>query len=69
MFGKPTAIPSKSDALPGRSERMPVPDTHFVNHNRLAPPFPDGLARLPQPGTAPFGRISGWYGVHQPEAS
>ncbi|HJZ73574.1 MAG TPA: peptide-methionine (S)-S-oxide reductase MsrA [Vicinamibacterales bacterium] len=22
---------------------MPVPDAHFVNHHRLAPPFPDGL--------------------------
>jgi hypothetical protein len=31
VFGKPTAIPSKSEALPGRAERMPVPDAHFVN--------------------------------------
>jgi peptide-methionine (S)-S-oxide reductase len=44
MFGKSTAIPSKREALPGREERMPVPDTHFVNHNRLVPPFPGGLA-------------------------
>ena len=42
---KPLTIPSRADALPGRSERMPVPDAHFVNRNRLAPPFPDGLAR------------------------
>src|SRR3954452_22870983 len=45
MFGKPTTMPSKTDALPGRGERMPVPDTHFVNRNRLSPPFPDGLQR------------------------
>ena len=24
---------------------MPVPETHFVNGNRLEPPFPDGLER------------------------
>ena len=36
MFSKkPLTIPSKADALPGRAERMPVPDAHFVNSNRL----------------------------------
>ena len=45
MFGKPKTIPSKAEALPGRAERMPVPDAHFVNQHRLTPPFPDGLAR------------------------
>ena len=46
MFSKkPLAIPSKAEALPGRAERMPVPDAHFVNTNRLSEPFPDGLAR------------------------
>jgi peptide-methionine (S)-S-oxide reductase len=42
---KPLTIPSAADALPGRVERMPVPGTHFVNGNRLTPPFPDGLHR------------------------
>jgi peptide-methionine (S)-S-oxide reductase len=42
---KPLTIPSKADALPGRAERMPVPDAHFVNAHRIAGPFPDGLAR------------------------
>ena len=42
---KPLAIPSKADALPGRAERMPVPDAHFVNRNRIVAPFPDGLER------------------------
>jgi peptide-methionine (S)-S-oxide reductase len=46
MFSrKPPTIPSPADALPGRAERMPVPDAHFVNRNRLTPPFPDGLQR------------------------
>jgi peptide-methionine (S)-S-oxide reductase len=46
MFSKkPATIPSPADALPGRAERMPVPDAHFVNKNRLTPPFPDGLER------------------------
>ena len=42
---KPLTVPSKADALPGRAERMPVPDAHFVNGHRIAEPFPDGLAR------------------------
>jgi len=45
MFGKPATIPSKRDALPGREQRMPVPPAHFVNKQRLEPPFPDGLSR------------------------
>ena len=45
MFGKRPTIPSSREALPGRSERMHVPDRHFVNGHRLEPPFPDGLAR------------------------
>jgi peptide-methionine (S)-S-oxide reductase len=45
MFGKPKTIPSKAEALAGRADPMPVPDTHFVNQHRLTPPFPDGLQR------------------------
>ena len=46
MFSKkPLSIPSPADALPGRPERMPVPDAHFVNGHRIAPPFPDRLSR------------------------
>ena len=40
---KPQSIPSKEEALPGRTEPMPVPLEHFVNHHRISPPFPDGL--------------------------
>jgi len=44
MSGKPrkTSMPTASDALPGRPQPMAVPETHFVNGNRLAPPFPAG---------------------------
>jgi len=42
---KPLTIPSRAEALPGRAERMPIPDLHFVNNHRLAPPYPDGLER------------------------
>ena len=46
MFAKKSlSIPSPTEALPGRAERMPVPDIHFVNGHRLTPPFPDGLDR------------------------
>ena len=46
MFSKkPLTIPSKADSLPGRLERMPVPDAHFVKRNRLTAPFPEGMQR------------------------
>ncbi len=38
-------MPSEADALPGRSEPMPVPASHFVNGARLVPPFPEGLVQ------------------------
>ncbi len=38
-------VPSSSEALPGRTERMSVPDLHVVTGARLEPPFPDGLER------------------------
>ncbi len=45
MFGKPTKLVSKAEALPGRAERMPVPPTHHVSGARLEEPFPQGLER------------------------
>jgi len=45
VSGKILTVPSSADALPGRAEKMRVPETHFVNGHRLTPPFPDGLAR------------------------
>jgi peptide-methionine (S)-S-oxide reductase len=43
FFRKSLEIPSTAEALPGRSERMPVPEAHFVNGHPLQPPFPEGL--------------------------
>jgi peptide-methionine (S)-S-oxide reductase len=34
--------PSPVEALPGRAERMKVAAAHFINGNRLEPPFPAG---------------------------
>jgi peptide-methionine (S)-S-oxide reductase len=42
---KSLRIPTPAESLPGRVERMRVPETHFVNGHRLEPPFPDGLQR------------------------
>ena len=42
---KPLSIPSRSEALPGRATKMPVPPAHFVNGHALEPPFPDGFGR------------------------
>jgi peptide-methionine (S)-S-oxide reductase len=43
-FAKKARMPGRDEALPGRSERMPVPERHFVNGNRLEPPFPEGTS-------------------------
>ena len=51
---KSLRIPTPAEALPGRSERMRVPDMHFVNRHRLEPPFPDGFR------TAMFGMGCFW---------
>jgi peptide-methionine (S)-S-oxide reductase len=44
-FNEHLRLPSKSEALPGRSERMPVPAAHYVNGHPIAPPFPEGFER------------------------
>ncbi len=36
-------LPALTEALPGRSERMPIPPRHFVSGRPIAPPFPEGL--------------------------
>ncbi|WP_199248649.1 peptide-methionine (S)-S-oxide reductase MsrA [[Phormidium] sp. ETS-05] len=43
LFGKKLALPKPEEALPGRSETMPVPEKHFVNGNPLKPPYPAGM--------------------------
>ena len=47
-------IPTAASALPGRSEVMPVPESHFVNGAPLKPPFPESLR------TAIFGMGCFW---------
>lgn len=42
-FTKKTQMPAPDQALPGRAEKMSVPDRHFVNGNPLVPPYPEGM--------------------------
>ncbi|MEN9214498.1 MAG: peptide-methionine (S)-S-oxide reductase MsrA [Gloeomargarita sp. DG02_4_bins_56] len=42
-LGKKLMLPRPDEALPGRSTAMPVPEKHYVNGNRLTPPFPAGM--------------------------
>ncbi|MFN7568930.1 MAG: peptide-methionine (S)-S-oxide reductase MsrA [Microcystis sp.] len=42
-FGKKLTLPTAREALPGRSEKMPVPSGHYVNGHPLQPPFPAGM--------------------------
>jgi len=40
---KMTQLLPEAGTLPGRKDRMRVPEKHFVNGNRIVPPFPAGL--------------------------
>jgi len=51
---KKLRLPRPEEALPGRSTKMPVPERHFVNGNKITPPFPDGMQ------TAMFGMGCFW---------
>jgi len=42
-FMRKLKMPAPREALPGRAERMPVPEKHFVNGHTLAPPYPAGM--------------------------
>ena len=42
---KKLRLPTPAEALPGRTAKMPVGDTHFVNGHRITPPFPEGFQR------------------------
>jgi peptide-methionine (S)-S-oxide reductase len=44
-WGKKQKVPAATEALPGRTERMPVAAAHHVTGRRIVPPFPDGLER------------------------
>jgi peptide-methionine (S)-S-oxide reductase len=43
LFRKKSTMPTPATALPGRPMPLKVPETHFVNGNRIVPPFPAGL--------------------------
>lgn len=45
MFRKSSGMVADDRALKGRSTSLDVPETHFVNGNRIVPPFPAGLER------------------------
>jgi peptide-methionine (S)-S-oxide reductase len=45
LFGDKTQMVEPADALPGRSETMPVPARHEVLGTPIAPPFPHGFER------------------------
>ena len=40
---KMTQLLPEASTLPGRKDKMRVPEKHFVNGNRIVPPFPAGL--------------------------
>ena len=42
---KKTTLPTRDQALPGRTEAMSVKGAHFVNGHTLVPPFPEGLQK------------------------
>jgi peptide-methionine (S)-S-oxide reductase len=45
LLGRKTTMPTPEQAPPGREERMPVPERHFVLGTPLEPPFPEGTER------------------------
>jgi len=53
-WGKKTTLPSAAEALPGRNQRMPVTNRHYVNGNPIQAPFPAGMQ------TALFGMGCFW---------
>ncbi len=42
MLRKPLSLPTPAEALPGRPDPMPVPESHFVSGARIVPPWPAG---------------------------
>lgn len=48
LFGlkeKKLTFPSPEEALPGRSQKMPIPSKHYVNGNPLKPPYPEAMEK------------------------
>jgi peptide-methionine (S)-S-oxide reductase len=45
FFRRKLEVPTQDEALPGRSQEMPVPAKHFVNFHPIKEPFPAGLEK------------------------
>jgi peptide-methionine (S)-S-oxide reductase len=45
LVNKKNGMPAREQALPGRTEKMPVTNRHYVLDNPILPPFPDGLEK------------------------
>ena len=43
MFRKSVEMPSEADALPGRDNPVGISGTHFVNGEKMTPPYPEGF--------------------------
>ena len=43
LLRRKSTMPTREEALPGRSTPLEVPEKHFVNGHRIVPPFPAGL--------------------------
>ena len=43
LHPKKASLPNREQALPGREEKMKVPEFHFVNHTTMQPPFPEHM--------------------------
>ncbi|HIK38905.1 MAG: peptide-methionine (S)-S-oxide reductase MsrA [Geminocystis sp.] len=41
--GKKLTMPKPEEALPGRSQKMPIPAKHYVNGNPMRPPYPENM--------------------------
>lgn len=54
LFRKSATVPSKAEALPGRSQPIPTAHKHFLNDRPLKGPYPAGLE------TAVFGMGCFW---------
>lgn len=51
---KKLTLPTPEEALPGRSQKMPIPSKHYVNGNPMKPPYPENME------TAMFGMGCFW---------
>jgi peptide-methionine (S)-S-oxide reductase len=42
LLNRKSTMPAPNEALPGRDEQLRVAERHFVNGERIVPPYPDG---------------------------